>query len=190
MCKSAEGVSWFRIASEDQNPQRKELTPHEESNTDHGAVRTFCAGPEGEVLGRPVGEDAAGLEGVFGGAIPEGAGSLGEGRGLRAGRGETAGLSQRILRARFRDAAGDVASAGGALARAKLSAAGPGAISTAGGGSDAADSGGVLARHLDAAGGAGGSDPDGRGRERADGLEAEPPSGPFGEGVSAGAFEG
>src|SRR5579875_1118356 len=97
---------------------------------------------------------------------------------------------QRILCSRFRDAVGDAASAGGALARAKLSAAGPGAISTAGGGSDAADSGGVLARHLDAAGGAGGSDPDGRGRERADGLEAEPPSGPFGKGVSAGAFEG
>ncbi len=176
-------------SQEEPNPMKRRLTPHEESNTDHGAVPTFCAGPEGDVLGRPVGEDAAGLEGVFGGAIPEGAGSLGGGRGLRAGRGETAGLSQRILRARFRDAAGDAASAGGALARAKLSAAGPGAISTAGGGSDAADSGGVLARHLDAAGGAGGSDPDGRGRERADGLEAEPPSGPFGEGVSAGAFE-
>src|SRR5579884_1167298 len=166
MCKSAEGVSWFRIASEDQNPERKELTPHEESNTDHGAVRTFCAGPGGDVLGRTVWEDAAGLVGVCGVAIPEGAGSLGGGRALRAGRGETAGLSQRILRARFRDAAGDAAPAGGALARAKLSAAGPGAISTAGG-----------------------SDPDGRGRERADGLEAEPASGPFGEGVSAGAFE-
>src|SRR5579875_927552 len=176
------------MASEDQNPTRKELTPHEESNTDHGAVPTLCAGPEGDVLGRPVWEDAAGLEGVFGGAIPEGAGSLGGGRGLRAGRGETAGLSQRILRARFRDAAGDAAPAGGALAQAKLSAAGPGAISTAGGGRDAADSGGVLARHLDATGGTVGSEPDGRGRERADGLEAEPPSGPFGEGVPAGAL--
>src|SRR5579883_953570 len=41
---------------------KRRLTPHEESNTDHGAVRTFCAGPEGDVLGRPVGEDAAGLE--------------------------------------------------------------------------------------------------------------------------------
>src|SRR5579884_590894 len=76
-----------------------------------------------------------------------------------------------------------------ALARPKLSAAGPGAISTAGGGRDAADSGGVLARHLDAAGGTGGSDPHRRGGERADGLEAEPASGPFGEGVPAGAFE-
>src|SRR5579883_2586959 len=148
------------MASEDQILE-KELTPHEESNTDHGAVRTFCAGPEGDVLGRPVGEDAAGLEGGFGGAIPEGAGSLGGGRGLREGRGETAGLSQRILRARFRDAAGDAASAGGALARAKLSTAGPGAVSTAGGGSDAADSGSVSARHLDATGGTGGGDPDG-----------------------------
>src|SRR5579871_5468432 len=41
---------------------KRRLTPHEESNTDHGAVPTFCAGPEGDVLGRPVGEDAAGLE--------------------------------------------------------------------------------------------------------------------------------
>src|SRR5579885_968113 len=49
---------------------------------------TFC---------RPVWEDAAGLEGVFGGAIPEGAGSLGGGRGLRPRGKEAAGLSQRIL---------------------------------------------------------------------------------------------
>src|SRR5579884_976912 len=106
-----------------------------------------------------------------------------------SGQGREGAAIERILRARFRDAVGDAAPAGGALARPKLSAAGPGAVSTAGGGSDAADSGGVLARHLDAAGGTGGSDPHRRGGERADGLEAEPPSGPVGEGVPAGAFE-
>ncbi|HUZ47826.1 MAG TPA: hypothetical protein VMW54_14405, partial [Terriglobia bacterium] len=38
----------------------KELTPHGESNTDHRAVSTSCAGFEGEFPGRPVREDAAG----------------------------------------------------------------------------------------------------------------------------------
>src|SRR5579883_1976197 len=89
--KKGRRVSVGSASQEEPNPMKRRLTPHEESNTDHGAVPTFCAGPEGDVLGRPVGEDAAGLEGVFGGAIPEGAGSLGGGRGLRAGRGETAG---------------------------------------------------------------------------------------------------
>jgi hypothetical protein len=51
----------------------KELTPHGESNTDHGAVPTFCAGLEGEFLGRPVREDAAGVGAVWGRRIAAGA---------------------------------------------------------------------------------------------------------------------
>jgi transposase-like protein len=155
-----------------------------------GAISTFCGGGEGKFLGGSVRADEAGLEGVFGGGITAGARPVcGDGE-LRASEGETAQLSQRLLCSRFRDAAGDAAPAGGALARPELSTAGPGAVSTPGGGSDAADPGSVSARHLDAASGAGGGDPQRRRGERADGLEAEPPSGRLGEGLPAGAFEG
>src|SRR5579883_621023 len=60
--KKGRRVSVGSASQEEPNPMKRRLTPHEESNTDHGAVPTFCAGPEGDVLGRPVGEDAAGLE--------------------------------------------------------------------------------------------------------------------------------
>jgi hypothetical protein len=42
-----------------------------------GAISTFYGGGEGKFLGGSVRADAAGLEGVFGGGIAEGAGSLG-----------------------------------------------------------------------------------------------------------------
>ena len=75
----------------------KELTPHGESNTDHGAVPTFCAGFEGEFLGRPIREDAAGMGTGLGRRIGEGAGPGTGGGKLRAGGVGAAGIPQWVL---------------------------------------------------------------------------------------------
>src|SRR5207245_3943223 len=126
LCKSKEGVSWFRLASEDQILE-KELTPHGKSSTDHRAVPTFCAGFEGDFLGGPVRQDTAGVAAILGRGIAAGTGQVcGHGK-LRTGGPEAAELSQWILCSRFRDPAGDAAPANRARPRPEVSAPGAGA---------------------------------------------------------------
>ena len=111
--------------------EERRLTPDGESNPDHGAVSTFCERGEGEFLGGPIGEDEAGLEAVFGRGVATRARRLFAGGRVRAGGG--AGVSQRVLRAELCDDLRDAGSAHRADAQAELSAAGPEAVSAAGG---------------------------------------------------------
>ncbi len=133
-------------------------------------------------MGGPVRADEADLEGGLGSGVGAAAGGVFRLRSVRAG-GGGAGLPERVLLARFRNPAGDLAAEDCADAGAQLPARRPGAFPAPGRRSDDVDSGSVSARHLDAAGGAGGGDPDRGGGQCADGLEAESEPGPFGEGL-------
>ena len=167
---------------------RKELTPDGKSNSDYGAIPAFFGGCKGEFLGRLVREDEVAVEGVLGGAIAAGTGSLPGGQGLRA-RGR-AGAPQRFLRTALRDHLRDAGATDRTGAGPELFAARAEAVSAVGTGGDDADPGGLSARDLDPAGGAGGSHGDPGGGQRPDGFQAGPELGPPGASVSSSEVEG
>src|SRR5208337_771549 len=190
LCVQKEGGCKLILASQPKSILREELTPHEESNTDHGAVSTFCAGPEGDILGGCVRQDAGAVEEVVGGSVGVAAGSLSGFGEASTGRGRKERLPQRVLRTGFGDAPGDTSATHRADAPEEFSAPAGGALPASRRGSDDADPGSVLARHLDAAGGPGGGGADGGGGKCPDGVQADPQAGRFGEGFSPSATEG
>jgi len=125
-------------------PKRRP-TPNGEDNPDHRAFPTFSSGDEREFLGRSVRADATGVATVFRAAVGTGARPVFRSGALRTTARAAAHLSQRLLRAGFRDPLGDHSAPHCAHPPEELSAGGVAAISAAGRRSLAVDPGSVFA---------------------------------------------